>query len=200
MIVLTVVTAPRAGKGRLTPLEGWVRLVKGLPNLYLGTELPRGSVRAVARTGQGWVKMFRLSALRRLEARRATVSDSVYSAGSDAGGHKPCSALLGRTRHRRRDLSGPDGPYQKPARVRFSRLASQKCGRAAFQSWCQPAKANTLLGRRRPAPRSPYPGETQLPASGPKKTVAPEGRPYRVCRTKARTLQLRCNCRGGKNQ
>ena len=37
------------------------RLGKGLPNLYLGTELPRGSVRAVARTGSGWVKMFRLS-------------------------------------------------------------------------------------------------------------------------------------------
>ena len=116
-----------------------------------------------------------VSALRRLEARHATVSDSVYSARSDAGGHKPCSASLGRTPHRSRDVSGLDSPSQKPARVRFSRLASQKCGRAAFQSWCQPAKANTLLGRRRPASRSPYPGETQLTASGPKKTVAPGG-------------------------
>jgi hypothetical protein len=48
---------------------------KGLPNLYLGMEIPRGSVRAVARTGPGWVKLFRLSG----DKKPATVSDSAYS-------------------------------------------------------------------------------------------------------------------------
>jgi hypothetical protein len=43
MIVLTVVMSPEAGKGRrLTPLEGWIGWA-GLPNLYIGTELPRFS-------------------------------------------------------------------------------------------------------------------------------------------------------------
>jgi hypothetical protein len=104
MIVLTVVTATRPVKVGLRPPRV-DRLGKGLPNLDLGTELPRGSVRAVARTGPGWVKMFRLYG--RLEARRATVSDSVYSAGSDAGGHKPCGAapLADRTTHIKNQLA-----------------------------------------------------------------------------------------------
>jgi hypothetical protein len=57
MIVLTVVTAPRPVGKAYAPrrVDG---LGKGLPNLYLGTELSRGSVRAVARTGPAWVKIF----------------------------------------------------------------------------------------------------------------------------------------------
>jgi hypothetical protein len=43
MIVLTVVTAPETGKGRLMLPRRVDRLGKGLPNLYLGTELPRFS-------------------------------------------------------------------------------------------------------------------------------------------------------------
>ena len=43
MIVLTVVTAPEAGKGRFTPPRSVDQLGKGLPNLYFGTELPRFS-------------------------------------------------------------------------------------------------------------------------------------------------------------
>ena len=71
MIVLTVVTAPR-------PLRAYAsrrvdRLGKGFPTL--GTELPRGSGSSKDRSGMGED----VSALRRLEARRATVSDSVYS-------------------------------------------------------------------------------------------------------------------------
>ena len=152
MTVLTVVTAPRPVRVGLRPSKGG-SAGQWLPNLYLGTELPRGSVRAVARTGPGWVKMFRLSD----DWKPATPPFPTASIPrrSDAGGHKPCSASLGRTPHRSRDVSGLDGPSQKPARVRFSRLASQKCGRAAFQSWCQPAKANTLLGRRRPRTKIP---------------------------------------------
>jgi hypothetical protein len=60
------------------------RLGKGLPNLYLGTELPRGSARAVARTGPGWVKMFRLSAAG--SPPRHRFRQRLF-AGSDAGGH-----------------------------------------------------------------------------------------------------------------
>ena len=43
MIVLTVVTAPRPVRVGLRPLEGWIGWAKGLPNLYLGAELPRFS-------------------------------------------------------------------------------------------------------------------------------------------------------------
>jgi len=41
MIVLAVVTAPEAVKGRLTPPEGWIGWEGGFSNLYLGTELRR---------------------------------------------------------------------------------------------------------------------------------------------------------------
>jgi hypothetical protein len=41
-----------------------------------------------------------------------------------------------------RDFSGLDGPYQKLARVKSPRLASRRCGRAAFQFSRQPARAN----------------------------------------------------------
>jgi hypothetical protein len=42
MIVITVVTDTRKAL-TLTPLEEWIGWARGLPNLYLGTELPRFS-------------------------------------------------------------------------------------------------------------------------------------------------------------
>jgi hypothetical protein len=74
--------------GRPTPPSKGTELGKGLPNLYLGTELPLGSVRAVARTGPGRVKMFRLSGDWKPAAFPTASIRWIV-----CGGRKPCDAL-----------------------------------------------------------------------------------------------------------
>jgi hypothetical protein len=76
MIVLTVVTAPTPVRVGLRPSKGR-SAGQGLPNLYFGTELPRGSVLGSSKDRSGMGED--VSAFRRQEARRAAVSDSVYS-------------------------------------------------------------------------------------------------------------------------
>lgn len=49
----------------------------------------------------------------------------------------------------RRFTAGRDGPCRKPTPARFCPLASRRYGRAAFQSSCQPARANTQLAQFR---------------------------------------------------
>ena len=130
MIVLTVVTAPRPLRVGLRPSKGG-SAGQGLPNLYPGAELPRGSVRAVARTSPGWVRCF---GSRRLEARRATVSDSVYGdafSGAIECGNQSRQMWTSSKRARRR--AGQSRTRKKPP---FSMRPRRAVAGASIPSSC----------------------------------------------------------------